>query len=436
MLISFSFANWMSFRDRTEFSMIANDNRKHSKRLSKIRGGIKLLPLASIYGGNASGKSNFCKALKYAKKLIVNGNKTENLTNTIPYRLKEDCLTAPTVFEFVLLVDTKIYEFSFSLNSSKIIEEKLIEHSNSGDEIVLYHRENSNMRFADHDAKFDAEHFKHIFKGTRDNRLFLTNSVDQKATYFKAIYDWFRDSLMVFEPDDKMGLEEYQKYFKSSTNIHMVYEELGRLLNQFDTGISNVALQEMKLKDSPLSDLIDESDLYALEENAAINMPNGWFLTRQKGDLVLKKAVTCHQGEDGTNVEFDIMQESDGSRRLFAILPTLFDLLPENLSKVYVIDEIDRSIHTLLTKELLKMYLDSCGSKSRSQLILSTHDVVLMDSKIFRCDEMWVTERNFDGSSTLYSFNEYKDIWKEKNIQKKYLDGRFGGIPRFFIQET
>lgn len=101
-----------------------------------------------------------------------------------------------------------------------------------------------------------------------------------------------------------------------------------------------------------------------------------------------------------------------------------------------MIDEIDRSLHTLLTRSLLEVYLSCCSTETRSQLLLTTHDVLLMDQQLLRRDEMWVTERDTEGVSNLFSFSEYKDIRYDKDIRKSYLQGRLGGIPRILLGST
>ena len=102
---------------------------------------------------------------------------------------------------------------------------------------------------------------------------------------------------------------------------------------------------------------------------------------------------------------------------------------------MYIIDELDRSLHTKLSKTLLKYYLNSCNENSRSQLIFTTHDVMLMDQNTFRRDELWVTDRSSEGVSSLYSFSDYKDIRSDKDLRKYYLQGNLKGIPRILISE-
>ncbi len=139
---------------------------------------------------------------------------------------------------------------------------------------------------------------------------------------------------------------------------------------------------------------------------------------------------------DGTEAKFEMRQESDGSQRIIDLLPEFLDISASGSKKVYVIDELDRSLHTHLTRRLIQGYLSSCSAKSRAQLLMTTHDVLLMDQQLLRRDEMWVAERNTDGISSLFSFSEFKDVRYDKDIRKSYLQGRLGGIPRILLDYT
>jgi len=144
--------------------------------------------------------------------------------------------------------------------------------------------------------------------------------------------------------------------------------------------------------------------------------------------------VSFHQDSEGKEVRFDISQhESDGTQRVVELLPAFIEASGSLANKVYLIDEVDRSLHTLLTRSLLEGYLASCHPDSRNQLIITTHDVLLMDQRLFRRDEMWVTERDQQGVSHLIPFSDYKDVRNDKDIRKSYLQGRLGGIPRILL---
>jgi hypothetical protein len=273
-----------------------------------------------------------------------------------------------------------------------------------------------------------------VFDGTRDNQLFLTNSVSQKVSAFRPVYDWFKDTLKLVSPDTSPDpFPVVQDDYLSHT--------MNELLQQLDTGILHLEGEEIPFEHIPQLELIKDILPKNMKEGVAVSVrvlrpPHGLniiLVTRQGDRLTAKKLMSSHQGTDGTEVRFEMHQESDGTLRVIDLLPVFFDLSGKTSNRVYVIDEIDRSLHTLLTRRLLQGYLDGCSAKTRSQLLLTTHDVLLMDKELLRHDEMWVTERDTAGASTLFSFSEYKDAAQDKDIRKSYLQGRLGGIPHILL---
>ena len=190
MIISFSVENWMSFRDQATFSMIASRERQHGERVPKLgKYQTRVLPVAAIYGGNASGKTNFFEALYFAKTLVVKGTGIDSLIPIEPFRLDDEGTNRPSRFAFELLIDETIYDFSFTVTRRAVIEERLVIIT-SNSEKVLYDRRDGKPNFG---ASLAKDMFlKFAFKGTRDNQLFLTNSVSQKVDKFRPVYDWFR----------------------------------------------------------------------------------------------------------------------------------------------------------------------------------------------------------------------------------------------------
>ena len=115
-------------------------------------------------------------------------------------------------------------------------------------------------------------------------------------------------------------------------------------------------------------------------------------------------------------------------------MPAFFDLENQSKNKVYVIDELDRSMHTFMARKLLEFFLESVTKTSRSQLIFTTHDVMLMDQKLLRRDEMRIVERTSNGATKMYAISDYQGVRYDKDIRKSYLQGRFGGIPKIFLR--
>jgi AAA15 family ATPase/GTPase len=426
MLVRFSIENWMSFQTKATFSMVASRERQHGERIPKI-GKLKLgvLPIAAVYGGNASGKTNLFKALHFAKGLIVKGTQPYSLITVDGFRLgNTQKVEQPTHFEFELLIDETIYAFSFSVNRKTIVEEKLI-HISGTSEKTLYHRVSGEPNF-DASLKSD-QSLQFAFKGTRDNQLFLTNSVSQKIHTFKPVYDWFKDTLELIAPDSRFGL--FEQFLDEG---HPLYATMNKMLSQLDTGISHLGGEEIPFENLPLPEPQKMKLREELAEDATVRLfaDERFVVTRKNGELISKKLVTYHLNSDGSETKFDMRQESDGSQRVIDLLPAFLELSAAQSKKVYVIDEVDRSLHTLLIRHLLEDYLARCSHSSRSQLLVTTHNVLLMDQDLLRRDEMWIAERNAQGVSSLLSFSEFKDVRYDKDIRKSYLQGRLGGIPR------
>ncbi len=114
-------------------------------------------------------------------------------------------------------------------------------------------------------------------------------------------------------------------------------------------------------------------------------------------------------------------------------MPAIIHLADTKHSKTYIIDEFDHSMHTMLVRSLLDYYLQSCSPSSRSQLLFTTHNLMLMDQDLFRRDELWLTERSEHSSTQLISLSEYKDVRNDKDIRKSYMKGSFGGIPKILL---
>lgn len=431
MLIRFSVENWMSFRDSATFSMVASRERQHGDRVPKLaKYRMRVLPVAAIYGGNASGKTNFFKALSFVKAFVIRGTQPDGLIPVDTFRLDSGSERTPSRFTFELLIGEDIYEFSFSLNRKAVVEEKLV-HISSTSETVLYDRRDGQPNF---DASLAKDQFlRFAFQGTRDNQLFLTNSVSQKVERFRPVYDWFKDTLDLVAPDSRF--EPFERFLDEH---HPLYAAMNKLLPLLDTGIAHLGGEKIPFDDIPIPQPLKAKLQEEVKEGITMRLlseptNDRYLVTREGDELVAKKLVSYHPKSDGTEARFEMRQESDGSQRVIDLLPAFLQLSETAAPKVFVIDELDRSLHTLLTRQLIEAYLANCSPETRSQLLLTTHDVLLMDQDIFRRDEMWVVERDRSGSSILLSFSDYKDVRHDKDVRKSYLQGRLGGVPRILI---
>lgn len=431
MLIRFSLENWMSFRDPVTFSMVASRERQHRERVPCLeRYHARILPVAAIYGGNASGKTNFFRALNFARTLVVHGVQPDARLSVDRFCLDADSLERPTRFVFELLVDEAIYEFSFSLTPREVLEEKLVLVM-PRQERTLYHRQGKTITF-DSALLKEEEFLKLAPKGMRDNQLFLTSSILLNLAPFRPVYDWFKDRLELVAPDSRFG--PFEQFLDES---HPLYSTMNRMLRLLDTGIAHLGGEDIPFDRVPIPERVREDIESMIKEGETLrllaNENERIVFARRNGEILAKKLVSYHQRADGTEVRFDLKQESDGSQRVIDLLPAFLELSRPGSTKVFVIDELDRSLHTLLTRRLLEGYLSSCSTRTRAQLLMTTHDVLLMDQRLLRRDEMWVAERQPGGESMLTSFAEYRDVRYDKDLRRSYLQGRLGGIPRLLL---
>ena len=432
MIVRFSVENWMSFRDRVDLSLVATRERQHGERVPRLESyRTRILPVAALYGGNASGKTNLFRALDFARSLVVEGTRPDSPIPVEPFRLSAPGTERPSRFAFEILAGNCLYEFSFAVTQTAVLEEKLVEISRAGEK-VLYDRREGIPRFYPTLAKDPFLGF--AFRGTRDNQLFLTNSVSQKGEFFKPVYDWFRDQLVLVGPDSRFG--PFEQFLDEG---HPLYATMNETISRLDTGISRLGGEEIPFDALPVPDPVRKRIQEEVKEGETVRLmslppiKDRVSVTRKGGQLIAKKLMAFHRSEDGGEIRFDLSRESDGSQRVIDLLPAFLELSAPASHCVYVIDEIDRSLHHTLTRTLLEGYLSRCTPSSRTQLLLTTHDLLLMDQHLLRRDEMWATERDSSGASALFSFSEYKDVRYDKDLRKSYLEGRLGGIPRFSL---
>lgn len=437
MLLSLTVENWKSFRDPTTLTMIKTRELQHKETVPVLKAySVGVLPVAAIYGGNASGKTNLFQALRFVKDFVVEHRDPSSTAGVEPFLLSDAARSELTKFSIRFLGrDDRVYELSFSLDSKHVEEEKLA-RMDGRRETALYHRKSGAKRLVDIDpslSKHDRKRANWVLQGTKANQLFLTNSVSQNVEWFRNAYDWFARSLVLISPTAYYGgLKNYIGNNKMAT-----------MLRRLDTGVVGLDSQRISAEDAELSPQLRDLLERELQKDTSVSVPASHSSPRlfaqkdEQGRLAMDELVTQHRKDDGTGtVDFHMYQESDGTLRLMDLLPAFISVASPSARGVYVVDELDRSLHTLLTRSLLQYYLSRCSSSTRSQLIFTTHDALLMDQRLLRRDETWVTERERDGGSVLYSFSEFKDARKDKDIRKSYLRGRLGGIPRILLEST
>jgi AAA15 family ATPase/GTPase len=428
MLLRFSVENWMSFRDEATLDLVATREEQHSNHTAPIaKYGLKLLPVAAIYGANASGKSNLIKALSFAQQFITNPPKAHAPISVKPFLLSKGSSEHPTSFRFELLIGKIIYEYKFSVTTTRVTHEEL-KRVNAASDDTLFQRGTETSEFILSEDIREREEQNFAFRGTRDNQLYLTNSVSQRLEEFKPLFDWFEKSLIVILPYTRFG------QLSDITDVHHPhFTRMKTRLHDLDSGIASFRRVNISSEGTLPKELFDTITAN-LKEGDTLPLSTPWeegvFLCKEDGRIVARRLSPIHRGESGEEILFNLSDESDGTRRLLDLLPAFLFLEESKTPPVFVIDELDRSLHSNLTRSLIEHYLGQRTDASQSQLIFTTHDTQLMTQDIFRRDEIWVTERDQFGASKLVAFSEFKDVRKDKDIRKSYLQGRLGGIPK------
>ena len=431
----------MSFKERAELSLIPSKVRRHPEHIIKAEPpkGINALKTAIVYGANASGKSNLIKAMWHVQQMVVIGSRSGRKIPFHPYKLEKQFLTVPSRFEFEIKVGKNNYAYGFSADSNEIYEEWLYLIDKVKDKLIFERKltkSNNEITFGDisFESTNDELFLDFTAKGTPDNRLFLNEckerNINKELSYLNEITDvthWFENNLTIMFPDSKYtGLEMDIQNNQKTTDI------FSKLLNSFDTGISELRLQEVNFETELVGvpEEIKQKIVEELEENTnlLLAVPQNTryqFCKKPSGEIKAYKLMTAHINAKGEETLFDLNQESDGTLRLLDIAPGLLEIFSRD--KTYIIDEIDRSLHPDITTSVFKAFL-SHTSQIKSQLIVTTHETNLLNQELVRKDELWFVQKNSHGESTLYSLEEYQPRF-DKDIRRGYLAGRFSGVP-------
>lgn len=432
MIVSFSVENWRSFKEEAKLNLTATRECQHNERIPTVpRHPLKLTPIAAIYGANASGKTKFIEALQFLQDFIIRGVNADQLIPLNPFKLDEETKGKPSRFKISVLINENIYHYSVILTSKKVLQETL-EYENSSTVYTLFDRRDgkslSNFSFNKEKlGKTTIEFLKLVAKGTRENILFLTNLFTQNlgntVNILKPLYDWFAYSLVVITPASRFI--QLQRFTNKDDEY---YDELNNLLQVLDTGIDHLEGRRVNIEDMPLNDWQIQYIKKITSSSDRVHRDGDVIFQNVDGEVVAKKIYPIHKGING-DIAFRLEDESLGTMRLLDIIPMFMELRKFDESRVFVIDELDSSLHTKILGWLIAYYLDTCNAKIRNQLIFTTHDVNILTQELFRRDELWLIDRNAHGASSLYSISEFQDIRQDKDIRKLYLNGLIGGVP-------
>ena len=436
MIIRFQVSNFRSFREPTTLLLTAGKEKQHRERLRRHGCfSVPLLPVALVYGANASGKTNLTEAIDFLRTLVLEGVQAGAAIHRQAFKLDPVFAGRPTVFEmdFVALNETP-YRYRIAVDDSVVVEEMLVEIRRSS-EARLFHRKGSEFDLGGLLKTAEGRERKSFLRftaeGTRPNQPFLAEARQRAVTELRPVLDYFERALTVLGPDSKPITLEQELIDQAGFRDFLVER-----IKSADMGIEDIEIQELPL------DQVDEVPREVREMIKAKLGPNEMhliragkrhgqrFLVRLKdGEAVVSTLRTRHSGMDGGGVPFNLDEESDGTLRYIDLSMAFHALALKNSGHVFIVDELDRSLHPNLVREAMEAFLAGCGPDSKSQLIVTTHDATLMTQDLFRRDEIWFAEKEPCGSTTLHSLGDFKDLRYDTELQRNYLTGRLGGVP-------
>ena len=434
MLIRFVVNNFLSFKEETEFNMLPGNFKIHKNHILQGPNNINVLKAAAVYGANASGKTNLITALNNLRDMVHDGLEEGDVLNDTYFRLSEEHSNLPTGFEVEFHSNGVTYSYGFDFDADRIHSEWLYEISPKKDDVLLFERETSTdgvtkIELKDSLIQSEKENVRmdiyqeEIFP----NQLFLHEVHKRKLGFFDEVLDWMFNQVQIIFP----GSTYAPLVHKLAEDVDFL-KKANKILRLADTGVDSlkpvtVNFEGLFLEHSEKKDILktlrkSKKSVVIIQGNNDIDYA---ITLSQKNKPVVKKIMCVHKSDNGEDVLFDIPDESDGTCRLINLIPAFVDCMLND--KIYVVDELDRSMHPHLSRALVEMFLVD-NPESKGQLIFTTHESNLLDLKLFRQDEIWFTEKKKSQSSSMYSLSAFKPRY-DKDIRKGYLMGRFGAIP-------
>lgn len=438
MLMRFSVKNFLSFDDLSEFTMFPGKQRLKKEHLIESDN-VNLLKFTAIYGANASGKSNLIKAISESRKIIVNG--VDSISSNKYHRGRNENRDKLTTFEYEVMIDNKCYAYGVNIliDKKEIYGEWLYEIT-SNSESVIFERNleddsfKSGIKFKDKSDKMRFNIYSEDIKSNKKT-LFLNElnrnkekiyKENSEFNLFRKVYEWFVKTLDINFAS--APITDFKYMMSDDENYN---DTIAKILDMFGTGIIKFNLVQSDVEDlrRDIPKAMLENLTNVLKDSngpGAIHIrgKNQFYeiIIGENDEVVIKTLSFRHENQES---DFYLYEESDGTRRLM----DLIEILLTNENKVYIIDEIDRSLHPNLTYKFIEIFFEFAKNRN-IQLIVTTHEDRVLDLDILRRDEVWFIEKDNKGVSDLYSLEEYGDRF-DKKILRAYLDGRYGAVPNF-----
>jgi hypothetical protein len=403
MLIEFRVANHRSVREEQALTMEAGrggDPEDPRPRVLPAHG-ERVLPVAALYGANASGKSNLLGALAFMRDAVVHSHRAWPPDGGVPRDPFAWGPAGPSTFEVTWIREGVRHEYGFVADDDRFLEEWLYAWPSSRKQ-VWFEREGDAFKFGEH---LRGEN-KLVEQVTRPNALFLSAAVQNRHEQLERVYAWFRAIRTVnvktrreiVEPSD-FWLQRALRFGSGQPTLFPVEARDDGVLTAF-------------------KDLLRASD-FGIEDVKAVD----------SGDR-RPRILVKHKGAADDRGWLPLDEESQGTRTMFRLGPPAIDTLRRG--GLLLIDELEASLHPLLGLQIVRLFNDPATNPRDAQVVFTTHDTNLLGTLLgpppLRRDQVWLTEKDDEGGTRLYPLTDYKPR-KAENLESGYLQGRYGAIP-------
>jgi len=402
MILEFSIANFLSFKDKVTFSMLANATNGLDDNYI-VFNNLKVLKTTAIYGANASGKTNLFKILT----IVISMLRSSNVANInaklpiVPFKFDKNTINKPSEFEIKFIVDDVRYVYGFIADTNKIHEEYLYYYPN-GRETKIFDRTNTNNYSF---PQKDERSLNDIASKNAPNKFFIATATNWNYEKTKKPYKFLSEDINTFNNLGglrDLALREYLKDDKKLKDFALEF------LKKADFNIEDYKVIETDVPDDMLAAIPDFIKV-------GMNM-------KEK-----PKVFTAFFKHNSSDVELSYEEESMGTQVIFCFIPFIMDAL--NNKRVVVVDELDKSLHPYLVEMIVQMFNDPDININGAQLIFNTHDTNLLKLDTLRRDQIWFTEKDDNnGISDLFSLSDFS-VRKMENVEKGYMLGRYGAVP-------
>lgn len=419
MLIEFSVSNYRSIRDRQTLSLVANagkELRESHVMPADAPNTPDLLRSVVLYGANASGKSSLLYALLFVSDFVRNSASRSQPGDPIPYQPFAIAAAAgeasPCQFEVNFVQDGVRYQYGFAVTAQTVVSEWLYAFPEGRQQTWFQRRLVPETDTTQWEFGTNLRGQKKVWQeATRPNALYLSTAIQLNAEQLKPVFDWFTVTLRSITPyarvNDAFTTRQCEK------DAHWKARVL-KFLSASDLGITDIHVDKHKFDPTSFDNSMPE--------------PLRAYFAEQMKDSEIAEVRLTHRSSTGQILTLPLEEESGGTAKAYALAGPWIDVLTHGYT--LIVDELDTSLHPQLLRHLVRLFNHPATNAKGAQLIFSTHDTTLLDTDLFRRDQIWFMEKDAELASHLYPLTDFSPR-KGENLEKGYLQGRYGALPVF-----